>query len=535
MMVERFLSGAPKPRRPAPLPDDLASGRVIAGIYTLRRLIGRGGVGDVYLATEAAHAGQPERDVVVKLLAGRWMGDVDAVARFERETKRLRSLEHPNIVSMFDAGVDHGRPYLVTEWVDGELLGDYANRLGRLGMKEFVPIAAQILKGVGHAHSREMMIRDIKPSNIMLCERKGRANFVKVLDFGLAKFMRNEAPLTEGYVLGTAGYLAPEAILGGALDLRVDVYALGVLFYRLLAGVTPFDGCEDATIFYKTINDRPRDLHDLLPDGHDVPDALVGLIHDCLAKDVADRPADANIVVERLIDAVPANFFRLPSLTPTGQTAVATGPRSVVGNTGLIQLLDRSAPRPAANVAPTPMSIATAGPARTRARIAGWAGVIAVACVVSAATAWGLGGGRGPAAAEPTIERDLAQASLGPGADAAPIVAPTATPPSTSPAPAPVVAPPPPTIPVPVAIAVPVVAEEPASGGRARRTSAPRPRPAAPAPTAAAPTGPQPAVAIASASAAEPAPAPERKSVFLSADRPVAADRSLLPAGPRTP
>ncbi|MBL8946773.1 MAG: hypothetical protein JNK45_26625, partial [Myxococcales bacterium] len=308
-----------------------------------------------------------------------------------------------------------------------------------------------------------------------------------------------------------------------------------VLFYRLLAGVTPFDGCEDATIFYKTINDRPRDLHDLLPDGHDVPDALIGLIHDCLAKDVADRPADANIVVERLIDAVPANYFRLPSLTPTGQTAVAAVPRSVVGNTGLIQLLDRSAPRPAANVAPTPMAIPT--PARTRARVAGWAGVVAVACLVSAATAWGLGAGRDPAPGEASVDRAVTQAGLAPAPTGAPTSPPVAPPSLDAAAPAPtpvaIATPASPPIPAPVAAAVPVAIDEPASSGRSRRSAA-RPRPPAPAPAAAAPASPPP-VAAPPPPPSEPAPAPERKSVFLSADRPVAGDRSLLPAAPRTP
>ncbi|MBC8068049.1 MAG: serine/threonine protein kinase, partial [Deltaproteobacteria bacterium] len=288
--------------RHTPILDDPGPGRTIGKRYILQRMIGRGGGGDVYLAIQSALGSEPERDVVVKLLAGRLLDDVDAIARFEREAERLRAIDHPNIVSMFDSGVDNGRPYLVTEWIDGELLTDYITRLGRLGMREFIPIAAQVLKGIGHAHSREMMIRDIKPSNIMLCQRKGRSNFVKVLDFGLAKFMRNEAPLTEGYVIGTAGYLAPEAIVGDPLDLRVDVYALGVLFYHMLAGEPPFAGCEDATIFYKTINDRPRALVELLPADHGVPEGLLELIDDCLAKDVSQRPADANIVVERLID-----------------------------------------------------------------------------------------------------------------------------------------------------------------------------------------------------------------------------------------
>ncbi len=548
MIAERFPSGMPKPRRSGPLPDEPASGRVVAGVYTLVRLIGRGGVGDVYLAKEAARGDLPERDVVVKLLAGRWMDDADAIARFEREARRLRALEHPNIVTMFDAGVDCGRPFLVTEWVDGESLGDFTARSGRVGMREFVPIAAQILKGVGHAHSREMMIRDIKPSNIMLCERKGRANFVKLLDFGLAKFLRNEVPLTEGYVLGTAGYLAPEAILGGALDLRVDVYALGVLFYRMLAGVSPFEGCEDATIFYKTLNEHPRDLRQLLPVDHEVPEGLVTLVHDCLAKEVTRRPADANIVVERLIDVVPATFFRLPSVPPTGQTPQAGGSRSpTVGNTGLIQLLDRAAPRPAANSVPQAVAVPPPAPPRSRSRVAGWVAIAAVAGVVSAVTAWSLGATRDrvdePAAVElrnagvVASPADVpAPAGTTPPAPAVAVVATTATP---------IVAPRSPTAavepePTPPRSVAPAAADvvldaTPTTEGSGRGNLRKRSRNAAAKPTASAaaipelPPPPAPAATTADTAAPADVPAP-RKSVFLSAERRDAEDRPLLPA-----
>lgn len=552
MMAERFASGMPKPRQTGPIPEEPASGRVIAGTYTLVRLIGRGGVGDVYLAKQAAHGGHAERDVVVKLLAGRWMGDADAVARFEREARRLRALEHPNIVTMFDAGVDCGRPFLVTEWIDGESLGDFNARAGHVGMREFVPIAAQILKGVGHAHSREMMIRDIKPSNIMLCERKGRANFVKLLDFGLAKFLRNETPLTEGYVLGTAGYLAPEAILGGALDLRVDVYALGVLFYRMLAGVSPFEGCEDATIFYKTLNEHPRDLRELLPIDHEVPEGLVTLIHDCLAKEVTRRPADANIVVERLIDVVPAMFFRLPSVPPTGQTPQAGGTRSTtLGNTGLIQLLDRAAPRPAANSvpqsAPTPVPAPTAAATRPRSRLASWAAIAAVAGVVSAVTAWSLGLSHGRTAADEHAAAEPADAAVvtaavvpqpAPKLDAAATPA-TSAAPIAPPAAIAAAAPVAPSTPSPVAAVEPepeVVLDDAPSTTRSSGRAATRRRERTTATTTAPATGitelppPPPEPTPAPPSAAAPSAPPPRRSVFLSAERRDADDRTLLPA-----
>lgn len=312
--------------------SDPLIGQTLGGKYAVVRLIGRGGVGLVYLARHA------ERDVVVKVLSPHWADDAEALARFDREAKRLAGLHHPNVVEMLDFGRDGDRAYLVMEYLRGELLSDFVSRKRRLSLEEFVPIAAQILKGIGHAHSREVMVRDVKPANIMLCERKGRANFVKILDFGLAKLLRGEQAITEEHVMGTVGYLAPEAIRGEPLDLRVDVYAIGVLFYYMLAGRLPFEGESNAAVFYKTIHEPPRPLDEVVGAGAALPAGLVELVHLCLEKDREQRPADADRVVERLIDVVPASLFRLPRTTTErhgGPVVVPPG----VGNTGLIELL----------------------------------------------------------------------------------------------------------------------------------------------------------------------------------------------------
>ncbi|MBV1857137.1 MAG: serine/threonine protein kinase [Nannocystaceae bacterium] len=349
-------------------------GEVIADRYTVQRLIARGGMGDVYLASRSDGGA----DVALKMLSERWLDDSDAVARFEREGTRLRSVEHPNVVLMHDSGIDQGRPYLVMEYIDGEPLNEFLERRGALTLREFVPIAAQLLKGMGHAHLREMMIRDVKPSNIMLCTRKGRANFVKLLDFGLAKFTSKEPVLTEGHVLGTAGYLAPEAIRGEELDLRVDVYAIGVVFYQMLSGALPFENGESATLLYKTLDEAPRPLGEMLRKDHDIPDALLALVSDCLEKDRALRPNDANIIVERLIDAVPASHFRLPTSEQS--------PRSPgYGNSGLMELV-RTNPSsrfpPHAAASHSAPALDAEKPRATR-----WLAVIGVAVLASLATA----------------------------------------------------------------------------------------------------------------------------------------------------
>jgi hypothetical protein len=327
--------------KPSNGPTDPLIGQRIGGKYRVDRLIGRGGVGLVYLA----HDSQEMREVVIKVLAPHWEQDGQALARFDREAKRLSGLHHPNIVEMYDFGHENGRSYLVMEHLRGELLSDFVARKGRVPLDEFVPISAQILKGIGHAHLREMMMRDVKPANIMLCERKGRANFVKILDFGLAKLLQGDTKITEEHVLGTVGYVAPEAIKGEAVDLRVDVYALGVLFYYMLAGRLPFEDETNASVFYKTLHEPPPDLRELLGDDHGVPEGVIELIESCLAKHPDDRPADADRIVERLIDVVPASLFRLPRARVDRPGVPRLPPGA--GNTGMMELVgvyDHAAP-----------------------------------------------------------------------------------------------------------------------------------------------------------------------------------------------
>lgn len=341
-----------------PLPTDPLIGHALGGKYVIKRLIGRGGVGLVYLADQL----DVDREVVVKVLSPSWADDDEALARFEREARRLSALKHPNIVTMLDFGKESRRAYLVMEYLQGELLSEYVERHGRLSLEEFVPIAAQILKGIGHTHSREMMVRDIKPANIMLCVRKGRANFVKVLDFGLAKLTRGEQAITEEHVMGTVGYLSPEQIRGDDIDLRVDVYALGVLFYYMLSGHLPFEGDNNATVFYKTINEPPRRLDEILPEGHDIPEGLIDLIHACLEKDREDRPANADEIVEGLIDVVPAAMFRLPRAETQRQGVPAPMPPGH-GNTGMMELLGTDVSPSSRHSVDTGLMAAVSGPA----------------------------------------------------------------------------------------------------------------------------------------------------------------------------
>jgi serine/threonine protein kinase len=314
------------PRRPSrSAVVDPQPGTTIGRRYVVERLIARGGVGVVYLARRADNGDE----VVVKVLAASLVGDAEAVARFDREAERLSGVQHPNIVRMVDYGHEQGSAYLVMEYLKGELLSVYADRVGPMPLEVFAPIAAQVLKALNFAHRRGLMHRDIKPSNIMLCKRKGRANFVKILDFGMAKLVEGERDITSEQIVGTANYLSPEQIRGEPIDERVDVYALGVMFYMLLTGDLPFVADNNAALLYKHVHEAPPPLAERLPAGHDIPQGLVDLVHRCLAKDPAERPADAGALVEALVACVPAALFHLPvaeGATPTASSSYTVLP-----------------------------------------------------------------------------------------------------------------------------------------------------------------------------------------------------------------
>jgi serine/threonine protein kinase len=283
-------------------------GAMIAKRYEIDRLLARGGVGVVYVAHDKTNG----REVVVKVLASHLTGETEARARFDREVERLSSIRHANIVEVLDHGYENGAPFLVMEYITGEPLLAFLNRKGRLTIAEFVPIAAQILKALGSAHEKGLMHRDIKPGNIMLTVRKGRANYIKLLDFGMAKLIEGERDITSEQILGTATYMAPEQVRGEQLTARVDVYACGLLFYRMLSGQLPFVADNNAALLYKQVHEVPAPLASVMPEGHEAPPELLELIDLCLAKDPQERPADATELTHALVGCVPSHLFRLP-------------------------------------------------------------------------------------------------------------------------------------------------------------------------------------------------------------------------------
>jgi serine/threonine-protein kinase len=224
---------------------DSLVGQIIGGRYRVTQILGEGGMGRVYLAEQ--QMGTNVRKVAVKTLQAQYAKDQQVLARFHRECGTVSELEHPNTIQFFDFGqTPDGQLYIAMEFVQGESLSD-AMKQGPMRPDRVLRILAQVCGSLEEAHGRGVVHRDLKPDNVILTTRAGQADFVKVLDFGIAK--RSEAKdqaqeqkLTQqGMVLGTPPYMSPEQFTGKELDLRSDIYSLGVMAYEMLTGRLPFE------------------------------------------------------------------------------------------------------------------------------------------------------------------------------------------------------------------------------------------------------------------------------------------------------
>lgn len=262
------------------------------GRYTLEERIGQGGMGVVYKARHALL----QRPTALKLLLPDRM-DPTALARFEREVQVTASLTHPNTISIYDYGrTQGGLFYYVMELVDGVSLQVLVARDGPLPAGRAVRLLAQAAGALVEAHEAGLIHRDVKPENILVCRRRGIPDFVKVVDFGLVKELRQGAPnLSDVSLLaGTPLYLAPESIeRPERIDARVDVYALGAVAYFLLTGRPPFEGHNLIEICSQHLHTAPTPPSQL---GATVPPVLERFVLDCLSKSPDDRPSSAELL-----------------------------------------------------------------------------------------------------------------------------------------------------------------------------------------------------------------------------------------------
>jgi serine/threonine protein kinase len=259
------------------------------GQYTLTQLIGEGGMGKVYQARHALL----RRPSAVKVLDGQ-QADHRTIARFEREVQLASSLTHPNTVEIYDYGrTEDGIFYYVMEYLPGMTLDDLVKRHGAVGTARMLYLFRQILASLTEAHDLGLIHRDIKPANIMLCRRGGQWDFVKVVDFGLAKdlsFKLSPQITQTGVISGTPLYIAPECLDDpDCFSIQSDIYALGVVGFHLLTGRDLFEGESAFHLFQQISQDVPPHVSDVI--GDTVPAELNDLIARCVAKNLAERPA----------------------------------------------------------------------------------------------------------------------------------------------------------------------------------------------------------------------------------------------------
>lgn len=357
----------------APLLDQLAKdlaanpfaadlgGKELNGYQVLSRL-GAGGIGEVWLARDA----RLSREVALKVLSPMVAGDPVHVRRLRQEARAASTLNHPNIVTIYEIGTSHGIDFIAQEFVRGQTLRQLL-AAGPIGLPTVLDIGAQVASALAAAHSAGIVHRDIKPENIML-----RADgLVKVLDFGLARFLKQPSAVpstsehvsltTPGFVMGTVKYMSPEQARGLPVDARSDIFSLGVVLYEMIAGSAPFAGQTPSDVVAAILSRDPVPISTVQPG---TPPALAAILEACLQKDPTARYASAQALrldLERILQRL-----RFPDeQTPASED--------------LLRVRDLTA-RHLAHGAPAPRR--------------GWAVPAAVALVVIAALAWWFFRGR---------------------------------------------------------------------------------------------------------------------------------------------
>ncbi len=237
-------------------------GKKLAGRYEICELIGIGGMADVYKAIDIME----EKLVAVKILKNEFAGNEEFLRRFRNESKAIAVLSHPNIVRIYDVDFTDKIPYIVMEYIDGITLKEYMEQQGVLKWKDAVHFTVQILRALQHAHDRGIVHRDIKPQNIMLFSD----GTIKVMDFGIARFAREEGKTLSDKTIGSVHYISPEQARGEITDEKSDIYSVGAMLYEMITGKKPFDADTPvavALMHMQEVAKRPRDIVEIIPEG----------------------------------------------------------------------------------------------------------------------------------------------------------------------------------------------------------------------------------------------------------------------------
>jgi len=301
---------------PHPLPSSI-------GIYLVERLIGKGGMGVVYLATDPTL----HRPVAVKLLPPELAADPECVARFKREATSLAQIRHPNLVHIYAVGVDAARHYIAMEFIEGITVADLIGRQGTLPHAAAIRILGQVLSALAKVHAAGIIHRDLKPANIMIDENRSAI----LMDFGLAKPRYDHSVTTSNSLIGTPEYMAPELAEGHDATFRSDIYSAGVVLFEMLTGRVPFQGKSAIATLRQHLERPTPSARELTPS---LPSSLDPILTRALAKDPAERYSH-----------VAAFAADLLAVTPTPElAALAAPPGPPPGTVGTLPLQAAATP-----------------------------------------------------------------------------------------------------------------------------------------------------------------------------------------------
>jgi eukaryotic-like serine/threonine-protein kinase len=292
------------------------------GSYEILAPIGAGGMGEVYRARDTRLG----RDVAIKILPEAFARDDDRMRRFTQEARAVAALNHPNVLSIFDTGIENGVPYLVSELLEGESLRQRLDH-GPIPARKAVEYGQQIADGLAAAHEKNIVHRDLKPENVYLAGG-GR---VKILDFGLAKLQASDpsasadgatatlaAVTNPGVVMGTAGYMAPEQVRGQAVDHRADIFSFGAVLYEMLSGERAFHKESSVETLNAILKEDPPELD---ADKLRVAPGLERIVHHCLEKKPADRFQSARDLTFALSSLSDTSTAQRPAITTAERTS----------------------------------------------------------------------------------------------------------------------------------------------------------------------------------------------------------------------
>ncbi len=262
-------------------------GRKLDGRYEITELIGVGGMADVYKATDILE----DRVVAVKILKNEFADNEEFVRRFRNESKAIAVLSHPNIVKIFDVGFTDKIQFIVMEYIDGITLKEFMEQQGVIKWKDCIHFITQILRALQHAHDRGIVHRDIKPQNIMLFPD----GTIKVMDFGIARFAREEGKTISDKAIGSVHYISPEQASGDVTDEKSDIYSVGVMMYEMLTGVKPFDGDNPVSVALMHMQNEAKPLRAV---NDSVPEGLEEIVMRAMQKEASKRYQSASEMIK---------------------------------------------------------------------------------------------------------------------------------------------------------------------------------------------------------------------------------------------